>query len=396
MVEEIDMRGYRRPDMWLVWSPIPGANRFTPFRPGPGLANWQVWNFATGSYVSANSLSGNIPGNPGALRGNMVQAFCIDPRFLNDNIQNLLGASPPLIALPSTLGTPRSSFFPYYPPNHPTAMGAAIPRMTRITVKASPTSNNLLSFSQANRIFVSDDDLAVEFPKDENVNSFIHGFNEGEDGGWGVADVDDDGQNGIDDYGEAGAVGSDDVIENRTAWGRYSWIATLAPKLDLTQAARSREEYTLSVVVFHKRDASMTIDDKNEAVANVASFVSGGFGGGEVILEATDSAEDEHILGGLRRNTWIMLAADSIAGPIFRWYRVSSADSDQAREPSTIGYNGGSLVWRRQLTLEGTDWTRPEWQGAIPLFRTQATLMSGVVAVYEKTIRLESSSLWSQ
>ena len=391
MVEEIDMRGYRRPDMWLAWSPKPSARQFTPFRPGPGLANWQVYDYTTNAYIPSNSLFGDIPGNPGAYHGNMVQAFCIDPRFLNANIPDLLGSS-----LPSTLGTPRASFFPYYPPTHPSTIGASIPRMTRITLKASPVGNNPLSFAQANQIFVSGDDLAVEFPKDENVYSYTWGFNEGKDGGWGVADFDDDGANGIDDYGEAGWTGADDEINNRTAKGEFSWMATLAPKLDLTQATRSREEYTLSVVVFHNRDPLMVMDDKNEKVANVASFVSGGYGGGVVILEAPDPAEDEHILGDVRRNNWVMLAADSIAGPIFRWYRVSSADTDQVRGASTMPFNGGGTVWRRQITLEGPDWTRPEWQDATRVFYTQATLVSGVVAVYEKTIRLESSSLWSQ
>lgn len=389
-VEEFDMRGYRRPDMWLVWSPFPSRNEFTPFVPGPGYRRWSVFNQAAGGFVGLDSLDGStFPGgysNPNTVDRGMVQSFCIDPQFINANLANLVA--------PSGVNHPR--FFPYYLPTHPSTMGTFVPRMTRITVKAFPNQNRVVSYAQAAKIFTSADDLAIEFPQDEDQLSYVNGFNEGADGGWGVAFIDDDGDTIVDEYDEAGFAGSDDEIIHRYSSGEYSWMATLTPKLDIKDSLRFSGEYTLSIVVFHQRDSSMTMDDKNENVANVAAFYNGGYGGGEVLLEAVDTDEDEHVFGELRPGDWVMLSADSFAGPVFRWYRISSADSEQSRQASVLGYNGGNDVWTRRVTLEGPDWARPEWQGSPPAFRTQCVLVSGVVAVYEKTVRLESTSLWNQ
>ena len=45
----------------------------------------------------------------------------------------------------------------------------------------------------------------------------------------------------------------------------------------------------------------------------------------------------------------------------------------------------------RDVTLVGPDW---DWQNLIRT-PTQVTIVRGAVAVFEKTIRLETSSLWT-
>jgi hypothetical protein len=47
-------------------------------------------------------------------------------------------------------------------------------------------------------------------------------------------------------------------------------------------------------------------------------------------------------------------------------------------------------VLAKDVYLQGADWMAGD------IARTQATLVRGVVAVFEKTIRLETSSLWTK
>jgi hypothetical protein len=109
-------------------------------------------------------------------------------------------------------------------------------------------------------------------------------------------------------------------------------------------------------------------------------FNGGGVNGGEVTLRATNSQAE---LDGISQNSWIMLAGNTSSGaPDFKWYRVLAADEIL-----------GSGPWTRNLTLAGADWQRPEW-GAGTV--TQATIMPHVVGVFEKTIRLETTGLWTQ
>ena len=74
-----------------------------------------------------------------------------------------------------------------------------------------------------------------------------------------------------------------------------------------------------------------------------------------------------------------------------KWYRVTAVDTD-----ATDSMNS------RHITVIGRDIdprysTDPNFNidPTNNSFRTQVTLAKGVVAVYEKTIRLESSSFWS-
>ncbi|MDE0734521.1 MAG: hypothetical protein OSB47_01780 [Pirellulaceae bacterium] len=61
----------------------------------------------------------------------------------------------------------------------------------------------------------------------------------------------------------------------------------------------------------------------------------------------------------------------------FRWYRVLNV--------SPAGVQKGAAT--RRVTLQGADWE-------LPNANTQATIMEGVIGVFEKKIRLDHSSLW--
>ena len=152
----------------------------------------------------------------------------------------------------------------------------------------------------------------------------------------------------------------------RLAHGDLSWMATLVPS-----NAFLSETHLLSVVVFDNRDVAATISDQ-EAVfnipGNVTGFPGGGFGGGDVRLDSANT--------GLNRNDWVVLAQQStlgVQGARFNWYRVVAVDPDTSA--------GVTFV-----TLEGQDWNAN--------VATQCIAVRNVVAVYEKTIRLETSSLW--
>ena len=71
--------------------------------------------------------------------------------------------------------------------------------------------------------------------------------------------------------------------------------------------------------------------------------------------------------------------------PSHRWYKVIAADSDLIDSDNVT--NAPPNSWIRFITLEGPDWRSDS--------NTQVTLVKNVVAVFDKTIRLDTSSLWT-
>ena len=200
-----------------------------------------------------------------------------------------------------------------------------------------------------------------------------------------------------------------DLQTRRQAMGRFSWLATLTPKQHLQAiwddgTTDYGDSYILSIVVFHDRDMSMNVEDPdpentlwetygpaNERVLDVPLFDSIGFAGGEVVLQTRPDRPVQDL--DIRFGNWVMLSTriqiDTITPEplhFFRWFRVVGTDD---------GLDGDG-PWQRNVTLHGSDWdlfvTLPE--DGYPR-RTQATVLSNVVAVYEKTVRLEHSSLWT-
>jgi hypothetical protein len=150
----------------------------------------------------------------------------------------------------------------------------------------------------------------------------------------------------------------------RQSQGAFSWMATLTPKV-----GSANDLYILSVVVFHRRIPELT----EERICDV-TFGSNGVNGGEVTLSgANDDLK-------MKEGEWLMLAGlDTAPNPdveYFHWYQIQSADAGPSNST-------------RELTLFGQDW--PVGNVSNP----KAVWVPGTIAVYEKTIRLETSSLWT-
>ena len=295
---------------------------------------------------------------------NNTTAFCLDPRFVAVNYQQNMPA-----------GDGRR-FFPYNAPG-------ALPRMQRVTLRNWPvalSNSSIMNVAMADEVFVALDDLLINEPVDPQL--------------------------------PAQQVYYDPTTpDKRQAVGEFSWMATIAPRNDASGAAQVT--YTLSIVVFQGRKAEMALDNVSErwaiipftmsgATISANGFYAGGISGGDVLL--VDKGLAFQLAGApvpapapqdlvVKRGQWILLARNSAVGPIFRWYKVTEADPDEAGTTTSAELLGSAPPAgfpARHVTLFGQDWTFD------PANQTFAYIMPGVVAVYEKTIRLENSSLWTQ
>jgi hypothetical protein len=100
----------------------------------------------------------------------------------------------------------------------------------------------------------------------------------------------------------------------------------------------------------------------------VNNFFGGGVGGGDVeLLNSDDELR-------IRPGEWIMLSAryPNTRASVFRWYRAVSASRE-------------GMNWH--VYLDGADWNN--------LLPTQATHIPGIIAVFEKTVRLKSYGFWN-
>jgi hypothetical protein len=145
------------------------------------------------------------------------------------------------------------------------------------------------------------------------------------------------------------------------------------------------------------------MNNTNERLADVAQFYNSGLGGGDVNLVATA----DPVLGSdpvarleLKRGNWILLmstahwttAMPTSSTPVLtlsRWYRVVETE-EQPRVTS-------ATTAERYVTLQGADWPADFLTNTIgkPYRPTRAVLMDNVIAVYERTIRLETSGAWT-
>jgi prepilin-type N-terminal cleavage/methylation domain-containing protein len=328
----------------------------------------------TGSqqYVAFPSIvTGTAPGHTTISS----RSFCIDPLFIATHFENADYANT------STPVPEAVEFFPYYEMTDV----ARETRMQRISLQTQPVGATGMSLAQAISVFMSGDDLVFNLSPDPTEPPIQN---------WGENDT------------------------QRQSEGRFTWMATLTPIQDTlidgsNSLAQNTDLYLLSIVVFHRRDMTMTMQvdtpsiegPDNERLVEVASFDGAGYGGGEVVLRTYERTTPSNTTAQhypedltLRNGDWLMLSAKVGVPPgpplthpvhFFRWYRVQSADAIEEL-PS------GEYI--RSVSLQGTDWDRiiltmAQFPGANMV--TQATLMNNVVAVYEKTIRLETSSLWT-
>ena len=315
------------------------------------------------------------PPNSGSL------SFCIDPGYLHFH----LGGPAPL-----PIGrSPR--LFPSWGPQalsliHGNVPAAKQPRMHRVAIRNHP-GGTLISRVLADKLFVAQDDLAIFRPADPTLPPVQ-------------------------------VYGSGTQYSRRQFNGNFSWLATLVPELN--QPRSLYDQFILSIVVFDDRDArfdsGLGTNSRPEPIPERVldiELLGGGFGGGEARLEGPTATSVD-----VRSGDWVMLAAQAIVFPSipvaiarlkaspplasgkitrshFRWYRVLHSELD----PRPVAGR-----WVRDITLEGPDWMRTEWlsvnlrQGDPDLrelyMPTQAIVIRDVVGVFEKTIRLENTSLW--
>ena len=368
-IRQFDLRNMRQPNMWT---------RFNPTNQGYqeyGMA----WVDLTQVRTSPNRLTYRWRRDPTTNSGVTpplpwhARSFCIDPLFVARHVENGQFSE-------------KAANFPYFPNTifDPTANTDFYePRMDRVSLRNYPGSLGAMTLAQALQVFMAQDDLVFDLPKDRTLTPQQK------------YDADNAGN-----------------VLKRQFDGKYTWMATLTPRYEsyLDDINIIPDTYVLSIVVFYRRDMQMTIDvaspePDNERLVNVSTFYGQGFGGGDIQLQtrSTNPPRPREDLE-LKEGQWVMLSAmiesQNYPNPpaypyeavtLFRWYRVISVDETQP--------NGA--LFTRNVTVQG-----PDWSDAIGRLarndstndirdNTQATLLNDVVAVYEKTIRLETSGMWT-
>ena len=359
-VHAFDARGMRRPDMWVGWS--------------------QSWDFPT---PPAPVLSPPNFYPVTSIRFPTGTSFCIDPRFVSTNNGSAAAAN-------------AASVFPYH-------NAAAGPRMFRIGLTNGVPGGSLMSRQQAESIFTISDDLTFDRThKKPLVNPLGN-----EDRSLPAEGLFSPGDHDLD-------PATPERKWVRSSEGKMSWIATLVPKHELyAPGVVANDLYVLSIVIFYDRplvnfsldpapapppagsppDASASMYNLAERVvaADFADAGGTGYSGGETVLiwppngatvaNNVSNRDAAARMLKVRTGDWIMLSGfvPSAVGPlpIFKWYRVTEADN----EPE---YHPGENHYEVAVSLTGADWDATIDQ--------QATIVSGVVGVYEKTVRLETGT----
>jgi prepilin-type N-terminal cleavage/methylation domain-containing protein len=261
-----------------------------------------------------------------------VTAFCIDPLGIGEDL-NWNGTLDSGEDLNGNGSLDIRGFFPL------PGLGT---RMPRVVLRDRPGGTIIMDRKLAERIFVARDDLAVDRPV--NPTSPPEQV-----------------------YGTAQS--------QRQYNGSFSWFATLVKTVNTNLS----DQYVLSIVVLEDRD-------RQAAEQELRVSYLGGRGGGEVVLTGQFD---------LRTGNWLMLTAPGPGGSpdIFRWYRVVNSALDEELDLNGNGTvdsaedidGNGQLNAIEFVTLEGAD---------IDFIPNSAVLVRGVVGVFEKTIRLEGSSMW--
>lgn len=299
---------------------------------------------------------------PDASTRLQARAFCIDPLFIANEKA--------LATTNSTNMLAETQYFPYYQPGHLSFLNASLDaRLDRISLRTMPNGATAMSIEQAVSVFMGEDDLVLNLPLDRSLPP---------------------------------EQKFDSSAAKRQFEGTFSWLATLVPAYATLRDATNMlpDRYVLSIVVFHRRDLSLTSsggsssEPDNERLVAVSQFHSEGYGGGDVELQTRGNRPASDL--AVKEGEWVMLSAmvniaqasaSAIVVPTFRWYRVMATDAVIGTGPYT-----------RNVTLQGFDWNDVLELSQLTPARatpTQATLLNGVVAVYEKTIHLETSSLWT-
>ena len=110
------------------------------------------------------------------------------------------------------------------------------------------------------------------------------------------------------------------------------------------------------------------------------------WGGGDVTMRVASDDPVVNARAYIRTGDWVLLAQQVASGTgvrnYFRWYHVINTDD----------YKAGT---DRTVMLSGPDWN-PNVIGPAPGNLNNLIWVKNVVAVYEKMIRLEAESVWTE
>ena len=339
-------------------------------------------------------------------------SICIDPLFIAK-------AHAPFGSTGSLPASWPGRAFPYYLDNDPAPAAAGMlgpvpmttpaepPRMTRVSLRSWPSTwAPMMSFGLADRIFSWQDDLIFNLPTDGTLRPEIQ---------------------------------PSDVGRGQST-GNYTWMATLTPADGQADVLTTdRRLYNYSVVVFYKRNLNPPVANPASVLANdpyyawrladrsvgppserivFADLLTPGvsFGGGDVRLRlltnsalpnSDPNAPEQSDFTKLRPGNWILLSGILVPSggehrSVFQWYRVVAlGDGPTLWDPShpTDPQPTPSMQpeWVRDVTLAGPDWQPGPFQdvdGVATYGTLYATLIEGVVAVYTRTIELDTWSGW--
>lgn len=348
-------------------------------------ANWAAVNPAAPQNI--------VPVTPQANK-----SYCIDPEFLARNYPQLAPATFNNIGAWFPINHSRTIIPPG--PNQPLFL-TPLPSMHRITLAAFPPMGNgeaVLSEALAKEIFTGLDDLNIDSPEDATLPPTNHFHGE---------ELYDPALNNI------------AVLSKRQARGEKSWLAILTPQPSPNGLPES-DLYTLYIVVYDQRDNNLASElnaltppandlasrpGDTERWSTVQFGPTGfGLGGGEALIQAVDPTGNNNPRVkdvDVNRDEWMMVCQRITANRItntgaqltqvydlFRWYRITDVDE--------LDVVGG--LPSRYVTLDGPDWTTPRnfTSGGVNFGEVYGVTMTGVLEVYERTVRLESRSIWAE
>jgi hypothetical protein len=415
---EAKTRGVLRPDFWWYSNGMPyvtnawwaNPNNFTP----PSAIGT-----LTDSFSKPIDARGSVKPPSESL-----PPVCIDPWMLNKARQykynqsmNGAGSIGYFAVGAGSDVTPRPDLSPL-----------AMPRLTLLQSNAGFAAlgnASLTGFLANDQGVVSGDDLAFALDQSNPDSPPALGFN---------------------GNGRPTTMGGNGTKRNFN--GQFTWLATLVPVYGDGVTIVNRNLMQLSVVVFNQRVAtSLPPNDlsKNAGATERAALAvfqgvpgkqyympKGGAGVGNDTMElvltippgrTNPQASDLNVNIG----EWIMLGtlitdynAPGSVRPMFRWYRVVGASRTlPTSDPSTppIVKTNYSSQYFRYITVAGPLWnlatvttfplntTAANYNGnGTPIsgrgqsgnvYQFVAYIYDGAVAVYERTVRLEGPSMWS-
>ena len=283
------------------------------------------------------SMAGGSPSLPVPMTDNsplnqrpLYQPYCIDPRMIG-HIFNAAPANLP-VRFPAT-GT------------------IWMERLTLAPIASTTDASVMMPSQQADEVFTFKDDLIFEIPSKPELPPKQTSLK--------------------------AAIGGNEVPAKRAFEGQFSWMATLAPDPVLGD-----DMYVLSAVIFYQRLLDPTLETSIPITSSTTNSDSSGsnyLGGNDIQLSlpATDP-RFETFQKKLRIGNWLLLAQveqlpNGQTRNRFKWVQVIAA-------------NDGDSDTSRIVTYAGHDWN---WNTP-----TEVTFVPGVVSVYEKSIRLDGSSMW--